>query len=140
MRKAADWWTLLSSLLELLEAPSDPAELEAVTKAKVLYRSCMNESECVTWAPPHVGVTLPSAGRNPTPHRFPRSSHTGEVGLQADVEDPETARVPLAGCGRWPWGGVPVVGGPVEPSEDAGRHEEPPQQERPGPPVRVPRR
>ncbi|XP_056290337.1 phosphate-regulating neutral endopeptidase PHEX isoform X2 [Pseudoliparis swirei] len=28
----------------LLEAPSDPDELEAVTKAKILYRSCMNET------------------------------------------------------------------------------------------------
>lgn len=36
---------LLFSLLELLEAPSGPAELEAVRKAKILYRSCMNESE-----------------------------------------------------------------------------------------------
>lgn len=32
-------------LSELLEAPSEPNELEAVTKAKILYRSCMNESE-----------------------------------------------------------------------------------------------
>lgn len=31
-------------LKELLEAPSDPAELQAVTKAKTLYRSCMNET------------------------------------------------------------------------------------------------
>ncbi|XP_061777527.1 phosphate-regulating neutral endopeptidase PHEX [Nerophis ophidion] len=31
-------------LKELLEAPTDANELEAVTKAKVLYRSCMNES------------------------------------------------------------------------------------------------
>ncbi|GLD69167.1 phosphate-regulating neutral endopeptidase [Lates japonicus] len=31
-------------LKELLEAPSDPDELDAVTKAKILYRSCMNES------------------------------------------------------------------------------------------------
>ncbi|KAG7524186.1 phosphate-regulating neutral endopeptidase [Solea senegalensis] len=31
-------------LRELLEAPSQPDELEAVTKAKVLYRSCMNET------------------------------------------------------------------------------------------------
>ncbi|XP_031705969.1 phosphate-regulating neutral endopeptidase PHEX [Anarrhichthys ocellatus] len=31
-------------LKELLEAPSDPDELEAVTKAKILYRSCMNET------------------------------------------------------------------------------------------------
>uniref|UniRef100_A0A3P8UJQ5 Phosphate regulating endopeptidase homolog, X-linked n=1 Tax=Cynoglossus semilaevis TaxID=244447 RepID=A0A3P8UJQ5_CYNSE len=31
-------------LRELLEAPSGPEELEAVTKAKVLYRSCMNET------------------------------------------------------------------------------------------------
>ncbi|MED6294397.1 hypothetical protein CHARACLAT_020643, partial [Characodon lateralis] len=31
-------------LKELLEAPSDAKELEAVTKAKILYRSCMNES------------------------------------------------------------------------------------------------
>ncbi|KAF3703796.1 Metalloendopeptidase -like protein PEX [Channa argus] len=31
-------------LKELLEAPSDPNELEAVTKAKILYRSCMNET------------------------------------------------------------------------------------------------
>ncbi|KAK9527491.1 hypothetical protein VZT92_014049 [Zoarces viviparus] len=31
-------------LKELLEAPSDPDELEAVTKAKTLYRSCMNET------------------------------------------------------------------------------------------------
>lgn len=30
---------------ELLEAPSAAAELEAVRKAKILYRSCMNESE-----------------------------------------------------------------------------------------------
>ncbi|XP_034004572.1 phosphate-regulating neutral endopeptidase PHEX [Trematomus bernacchii] len=29
---------------ELLEAPSPPDELEAVTKAKILYRSCMNET------------------------------------------------------------------------------------------------
>lgn len=33
------------SLSELLEAPVDPAELEAARKAKILYRSCMNESE-----------------------------------------------------------------------------------------------
>lgn len=32
-------------LKELLEAPSQHDELEAVTKAKVLYRSCMNEAE-----------------------------------------------------------------------------------------------
>uniref|UniRef100_A0A4W6BRE5 Phosphate regulating endopeptidase homolog, X-linked n=1 Tax=Lates calcarifer TaxID=8187 RepID=A0A4W6BRE5_LATCA len=31
-------------LKELLEAPSDPDELDAVTKAKILYRSCMNET------------------------------------------------------------------------------------------------
>ncbi|XP_068566340.1 phosphate-regulating neutral endopeptidase PHEX [Cebidichthys violaceus] len=31
-------------LKELLEAPSDPDELEAVTKAKILYRSCLNET------------------------------------------------------------------------------------------------
>ncbi|KAM8731774.1 phosphate-regulating neutral endopeptidase PHEX [Acanthopagrus schlegelii] len=31
-------------LKELLEAPLDPKELEAVTKAKILYRSCMNET------------------------------------------------------------------------------------------------
>lgn len=31
-------------LKELLEAPSDPDELQAVTKAKTLYRSCLNES------------------------------------------------------------------------------------------------
>ncbi|XP_047468059.1 phosphate-regulating neutral endopeptidase PHEX [Mugil cephalus] len=31
-------------LKELLQAPSHPDELEAVTKAKILYRSCMNES------------------------------------------------------------------------------------------------
>ncbi|XP_069015864.1 phosphate-regulating neutral endopeptidase PHEX [Embiotoca jacksoni] len=31
-------------LKELLEAPSDADELQAVTKAKILYRSCMNES------------------------------------------------------------------------------------------------
>uniref|UniRef100_H3D7Y1 Phosphate regulating endopeptidase homolog, X-linked n=1 Tax=Tetraodon nigroviridis TaxID=99883 RepID=H3D7Y1_TETNG len=31
-------------LKELLEAPADAAELEAVGKAKVLYRSCMNET------------------------------------------------------------------------------------------------
>nr|XP_040023571.1 phosphate-regulating neutral endopeptidase PHEX [Gasterosteus aculeatus aculeatus] len=31
-------------LKELLEAPSGPDELEAVTKAKTLYRSCMNET------------------------------------------------------------------------------------------------
>lgn len=36
---------VLFSLLELLEAPSEAAELEAVRKAKILYRSCMNESE-----------------------------------------------------------------------------------------------
>uniref|UniRef100_A0A8C4I591 Phosphate regulating endopeptidase homolog, X-linked n=1 Tax=Dicentrarchus labrax TaxID=13489 RepID=A0A8C4I591_DICLA len=34
-------------LKELLEAPSDPDELEAVSKAKILYRSCMNESESI---------------------------------------------------------------------------------------------
>lgn len=33
------------SLTELLEAPSDAKELEAVTKSKILYRSCMNESK-----------------------------------------------------------------------------------------------
>lgn len=65
-------------------------------------------------------------------------SYTGEVGLQADAENPETARVPLAGRGGWAWRGVSVVGGAVEPSEDAGRHEEPPQQERPDSLVRVP--
>ncbi|XP_056155617.1 phosphate-regulating neutral endopeptidase PHEX [Lampris incognitus] len=32
-------------LKELLEAPSAPDELEAVTKAKVFYRSCMNETK-----------------------------------------------------------------------------------------------
>ncbi|XP_034021854.1 phosphate-regulating neutral endopeptidase PHEX isoform X2 [Thalassophryne amazonica] len=32
-------------LKELLEAPSHPDELEAVTKAKIFYRSCMNETE-----------------------------------------------------------------------------------------------
>ncbi|KAM9827870.1 phosphate-regulating neutral endopeptidase PHEX isoform 2-T2 [Neosynchiropus ocellatus] len=31
-------------LKELMEAPSDPGELEAVTKSKMLYRSCMNET------------------------------------------------------------------------------------------------
>ncbi|KAI3355443.1 hypothetical protein L3Q82_018279, partial [Scortum barcoo] len=31
-------------LKELLEVPSGPDELEAVTKAKILYRSCMNET------------------------------------------------------------------------------------------------
>ncbi|KAM9775122.1 phosphate-regulating neutral endopeptidase PHEX [Syngnathus typhle] len=31
-------------LKELLEAPTEAGELEAVTKAKVLYRSCINES------------------------------------------------------------------------------------------------
>ncbi|XP_053715599.1 phosphate-regulating neutral endopeptidase PHEX isoform X2 [Synchiropus splendidus] len=31
-------------LKELMEAPSEPGELEAVTKSKVLYRSCMNET------------------------------------------------------------------------------------------------
>ncbi|XP_007555766.1 phosphate-regulating neutral endopeptidase PHEX isoform X2 [Poecilia formosa] len=31
-------------LKELLESPSDAKELQAVTKAKILYRSCMNES------------------------------------------------------------------------------------------------
>eukprot|EP00064_Thunnus_orientalis_P020988 superscaffoldBa00006100_g21142 len=31
-------------LKELLEAPSDPDELTAVSKAKILYRSCLNES------------------------------------------------------------------------------------------------
>ncbi|XP_056869200.1 phosphate-regulating neutral endopeptidase PHEX [Takifugu flavidus] len=31
-------------LKELLEAPSEPSELEAVRKAKTLYRSCMNET------------------------------------------------------------------------------------------------
>uniref|UniRef100_A0A7N9B0C2 Phosphate regulating endopeptidase homolog, X-linked n=1 Tax=Mastacembelus armatus TaxID=205130 RepID=A0A7N9B0C2_9TELE len=31
-------------LKELLEAPSDPNELEAVSKAKILYRSCMDET------------------------------------------------------------------------------------------------
>ncbi|XP_076026595.1 phosphate-regulating neutral endopeptidase PHEX [Genypterus blacodes] len=31
-------------LKELLEAPSQPDELEAVTKAKILYRSCMDET------------------------------------------------------------------------------------------------
>ncbi|XP_068160623.1 phosphate-regulating neutral endopeptidase PHEX [Antennarius striatus] len=31
-------------LKELLETPSGPGELEAVTKAKILYRSCMNET------------------------------------------------------------------------------------------------
>ncbi|XP_061522224.1 phosphate-regulating neutral endopeptidase PHEX isoform X2 [Phycodurus eques] len=31
-------------LKELLEMPTEPDELEAVTKAKILYRSCMNES------------------------------------------------------------------------------------------------
>ncbi|XP_037550251.1 phosphate-regulating neutral endopeptidase PHEX [Nematolebias whitei] len=31
-------------LKELLEAPSDADELQAVTKAKILYRSCMNET------------------------------------------------------------------------------------------------
>ncbi|XP_077365580.1 phosphate-regulating neutral endopeptidase PHEX [Festucalex cinctus] len=31
-------------LKELLEAPSEADELEAVTKAKILYRSCINES------------------------------------------------------------------------------------------------
>ncbi|KAM9333255.1 LOW QUALITY PROTEIN: phosphate-regulating neutral endopeptidase PHEX [Pholidichthys leucotaenia] len=31
-------------LKELLEAPSESDELQAVTKAKILYRSCMNES------------------------------------------------------------------------------------------------
>lgn len=36
---------LFFSLSELLEAPMDPNELEAVTKAKIVYRSCMNESE-----------------------------------------------------------------------------------------------
>lgn len=33
---------------ELLEAPSDAGELQAVTKAKILYRSCMNESKLQT--------------------------------------------------------------------------------------------
>lgn len=36
---------VLFSPLELLEAPSEASELEAVRKAKILYRSCMNESE-----------------------------------------------------------------------------------------------
>lgn len=65
-------------------------------------------------------------------------SSAGEAGLQADAEDAETARVPLACGGRRAPGGLPVVGGAVEPSEDAGRHEEPSQQERPGPLVHVP--
>lgn len=36
-------------LSELLEAPMPPDELEAVRKAKMLYLSCMNESESVTF-------------------------------------------------------------------------------------------
>ncbi|XP_015225644.1 PREDICTED: phosphate-regulating neutral endopeptidase [Cyprinodon variegatus] len=35
-------------LKELLEAPSHAKELEAVTKAKILYRSCMNEKRVVS--------------------------------------------------------------------------------------------
>ncbi|KAK0143922.1 Metalloendopeptidase PEX [Merluccius polli] len=34
-----------NKLKELLKAPSPPGELEAVTKAKVLYRSCINETQ-----------------------------------------------------------------------------------------------
>lgn len=34
---------------ELLEAPMLPDELEAVRKAKMLYLSCMNESESNTY-------------------------------------------------------------------------------------------
>lgn len=34
---------------ELLEAPMLPNELEAVRKAKMLYLSCMNESESNTF-------------------------------------------------------------------------------------------
>ena len=41
-------YTVFFSLSELLEAPLDPKELEAVTKAKILYRSCMNECESST--------------------------------------------------------------------------------------------
>lgn len=45
-RRGAAWLNMSPfSPSELLEAPSDAAELEAVRKAKILYRSCMNESE-----------------------------------------------------------------------------------------------
>lgn len=45
------------SLLELLEAPSDADELRAVSKAKILYRSCMNERESDTQT--HTNLDLP---------------------------------------------------------------------------------
>lgn len=54
-------------------------------------------------------------------------SYTGEAGLQTDAEDAETARVSVACCGGWARRGVSVVGGAVEPPEDAGRDEEPAQ-------------
>lgn len=136
-RRGAAWLNMSPfSPSELLEAPSDAAELEAVRKAKILYRSCMNESEFQ----PALAERLqsPHVDSNSTPPDH--SSCPGEVGLQADAEDAETARVPLARCGRRAQGRVPVVGEPVEPSEDAGGHQEPPQQERPGSPVRVPGR
>lgn len=67
-------------------------------------------------------------------------SHAGEVGLQTDAENTETAGVSVACCRGWAGWRVPVVGVSVEPPEDRGRDEEPAQQERPDSPVRLPRR
>uniref|UniRef100_A0A665X4T5 Phosphate regulating endopeptidase homolog, X-linked n=1 Tax=Echeneis naucrates TaxID=173247 RepID=A0A665X4T5_ECHNA len=57
-------------LKELLEAPSKPDELEAVSKAKILYRSCINEGESNRHVPGFVtrgGRDIEGAKMSPFP-------------------------------------------------------------------------
>lgn len=86
-----------SVLPELLEAPSGPDELEAVTKAKTLYRSCMNESESDTHT-----HTRPASGRDLFSNCvLPRAS-------TAALEEADSQ--PMLGTLRQPAFRWPVVG------------------------------
>lgn len=64
---------------------------------------------------------------------------TGGGGRAARAEDASAARLPLARVGRWPGRRFPLVGAGLEPPEDAGPLEEPAQQERPHPDLRLAR-
>lgn len=119
-----------------------PDELEAVRKAKMLYLSCMNESESNTFdllTTSKKGVKK-NKKKQQTKKLLNFGSHPGEGGLQADAEDAQTGRVSMASSGRRAGQGAPVVGGAVEPPQDAGGDEEPARQECPHPPVRLSRR
>lgn len=47
---------LFRFIVELLEQPTADGDIEAVKKAKILYRSCMNESEFQTNREPNIDI------------------------------------------------------------------------------------